>query len=138
MATLPNTIAKTIPACISLCLVLCLVFSSLSAYSFETLFNNTSVETTFTTTQLEQGFVHHTSISKNEFLAELIDTEEKDDDNIHKNNSKLTLKLLRTLWSYSSVEADNHTTVEFTEIPILKIAVPCYIEYCSLKIPSLV
>ena len=72
-----------LPTCISLCLVVCLIFSSLSAYTFEIFFNNNANQTTFTAAQLEQGFVHHTAISKNQLLAELIDIEEEEDENSH-------------------------------------------------------
>ena len=136
MTKLYNRESNTLPTCISLCLAVCLIFSSLSAYTFEIFFNDNTNQTIFSKTQLEEGYVHHTIISKNEFLAELIDIEEEDE-NSHKKNSNITFaKVLRTLWSYSFVEADNLYAIEHVVVPVIKIAEPCYIEYCSLKIPS--
>lgn len=132
----PYNIAKKIaPALISLCLALCLIFSSFSAYTAEIFFSDNSTETTFSVTQLEQGYVHHTTTSKSEFLAEISDNEE-DDDFSYKNKTNLLSTILRTLWSYSYVEADNLSAVQHAETPVVKIAEHYYIEYCSLKIPS--
>ncbi len=130
-----SIIRKIAPISMSLCLALCLVFSSLSAYTTETFFNNDITTSTFSKVQLEQDFVHHTVISKIDFLAEITDTEE-DDDFVYKKNPSLFNIIIKTLWTYSLVETDNLSAIEYAEIPVTKISEPCYIEYCSLKIPS--
>ena len=135
--TKQNNIIKQIASpCISLCLVVCIVFSSLSAYSSELYFNENTSETSFSLAQFNQDYIHHTNASKTEFLAEIFDAEEEEDDFYGKKKTTLLSVFLRTLWSYSIVESDNLFAVEYAETPILKIAEPCYIEYCSLKIPS--
>lgn len=126
---------KLIPTCISLSLAICLIFSSLSIYTSDIFFSDDSNESTISVIQIGQGYVHHTTTPKNEFLAEVADTEE-DDDFTSKKKSTLLNTILRTLWSYSFIEADNFSAIEYADTPIIKIAEPCYIEYCSLKIPS--
>lgn len=133
-----NIAKKIAPTCISLCLALCLVFSSLSSYTFEIFFNANSNHTEISVAQLEQGYIHHTNPSKSNFLAEVIDIEEENDKNTHKKNLNITFaKILRILWSYSFIKQESIQSVDYSEFFTVKITEPCYIKYCSLKIPSL-
>lgn len=131
-----NIVKKIVPTFISLSLAICLILSSLSAYSTELFFNDTTNQTSFSQTQLEQECIYYTPIPKHEFIAEIIDAEEEEEDVYPKKNIVHADFILRTLWSYSYAETENDSKIKCTEHPILLIHEPHYIEYCSLKIPS--
>ena len=134
MIKLYNITLKTGSACISLCLAISLIFSSLSAYSSESFFNATDTDLSFTT--LNKNCIHHTNTTKTTFLAEVFDAEEEDDDFLCKKKTTLLSVFLRTLWTEKTVEGANFSALKHAQIPVVKLTEPCYIEYCSLKIPS--
>lgn len=130
-----NIIKKTTLAFISLSLALCLIFS-LFATSATISFSDIEInKTSFSANEIEHGVIHNTPISRYEFLAELIDSEE-DDNAYYKKYNALIGIVLRTLWSYSCLEAESVSKNDSAEHPTLFFEQPYYIEYCSLKIPS--
>ncbi|MCB9359902.1 MAG: hypothetical protein H6587_03095 [Flavobacteriales bacterium] len=129
---LANRIASTF---LSLGMVVCLMFSSLSVYTTEVIFSDNSNEIEFSSAQLEQGYIHHTKVDINDFLAEVVDVEEEDNFILKKETTSYNT-IIRILWTYSLVEEDNLSAVEYAEVPVTKISEPYYIEFCSLKIPS--
>lgn len=127
-----NITQKIATSAISISLVVCLIFSSLTVYFSSVFFNDNFDETSISA----QEHVYHTNSTKSDFLAEIIDLEEEEDEILHKKKVESFNTVLRTLWSYSFIEAENQSVIDYAEVPVVKISEPCYIEYCSLKIPS--
>ena len=128
-----NSIPKKIfPVCVSLLLAMCLIYSSFSVYLVE---NSTQIESTIT--NLEQGYIHHADFVKNTLYSEVVDTED-DDTNHKKNYTLLFAKILKTYWLHYTSEIKNVESVQYAEHPTEKILEHKYIEYCSLKIPSII
>lgn len=128
-----NSILKEVsPICISLLLAVCLMFSSFSIYLIEN-----STETESTITNLEQGYVHHVDFVKNTLFIEFKNTED-DDTNHKKNYCLLFARILKTYWLHYTIEKENIESVQYAEHPTEKIKEHRYIEYCSLKIPSII
>ncbi len=126
---------KFLPVCISLVLAFCLIFSSFSLYLVENLLNEEVAQTETTITNLEQGYVQHADFIKNTLIAEILDSEDENN-NDKKQTSLFFVKVLNNLLLHYSIEKENIEAVQYAEHPIEKINGHKYIEYCSLKIPS--
>jgi hypothetical protein len=69
-------------------------------------------------------------------MVAFFSVEKEEEDFISKKKELLFGTILRVLWSYSTVDLGNLSSIEYAEFPVVKIFEPCYIAYCSLKIPS--
>jgi len=136
MKRLTKISKKIISTSLSLSLALCLIFSSLLTYTVDYFVKSDNSESIVFATQLNQGFIHQTPISKNKILAESIDIEEEDDIELKKSLSFLLSRHLRILWNYSHTEENTSTYVAILDTFISPSKEETYIEFCSLKIPS--
>lgn len=115
----------------SFCLAIFLSLSSFSAYTAELFSNDNFIQVKVSVAQLKQGSIHHTS--KGKFLAEAVDFEK--DNSVGKKKILLLNAISRIVWSYLSIKEHTLSVAEYIKTPFIRISEPCYIEYCSLKIP---
>ncbi|MCB0401046.1 MAG: hypothetical protein KDD41_03115 [Flavobacteriales bacterium] len=120
---------------ISLLLVFCLFFSSFSIYLSSSFFNDTKSDDQIITEAVST--VHHAKANGNDVFGEMLEEEEEDDDAIHKKIKLLQqTQLIRILWLANFDQTEDAPYFDDQDQVTTSLKEPCYIEYCSLKIPS--